>query len=207
MGRSQYAPSAGSGLHQTLAALAYAVEQHAGQRRTADGAPFILHPIEVATLLADVGAPDDVVAAGVLHDTIEKTSSEPADLDERFGPRVAALVVVLSEDPSISGYGARKAALRDQVSQAGDEALMVFAADKLSKARELSLGGRGAPQDPGAPPFLRRGSKAYRKLTHYRHCAEMLEERLPDSPLVRSLRDELAQLALLEPTQELVGAP
>ncbi len=206
MGRSQYAPSARSGLHQTLAALAYAVEQHAAQRRTADGAPFILHPIEVATLLADVGAPDDVVAAGVLHDTIEKTSTEPADLDERFGPRVAALVVVLSEDPSISGYGARKAALREQVSQAGDEALMVFAADKLSKARELSLSGR-APQHPGAPPFLRRGSKAYRKLTHYRHCAEMLEERLPGSPLVRSLRDELTQLAQLEPARELVGAP
>src|ERR1700743_2359437 len=139
MGRRRLVPFAGSGLHQTLAALAYAVEQHAGQRRTADGAPFVLHPIEVATMLADVGAPDHVVAAGVLHDTIEKTSTEPADLRERFGTRVSALVVALSEDPTISGYNARKAALRDQVTGAGDEALMVFAADKVSKARELRM--------------------------------------------------------------------
>jgi (p)ppGpp synthase/HD superfamily hydrolase len=184
-----------------LAALAYAVEQHAGQRRIADGAPFVLHPIEVATLLADVGAPDHVVAAGVLHDTIEKTSTEAQDLRERFGARVTSLVVALSEDPAISGYSARKTALRDQVQAAGNEALMVFAADKVSKARELRLALARAPQAGGA----RRGTKAYRKLAHYRHCAELLEERLADSPLVESLRLELAQLALMEPA-ELVGA-
>src|ERR1700753_3328638 len=114
MGRSRHVPFAGSGLDQTLAAVAYAVQQPAGQRRTADGAPFVLHPIEVATLLADAGAPDHVVAAGVLHDTIEKTSTQPEDLRERFGVRIAALVIALSEDPAISGYGARKAALREQ---------------------------------------------------------------------------------------------
>src|ERR1700753_1019890 len=118
MGRSRHVPFAGSGLDQTLAAVAYAVQQHAGQRRTADGAPFVLPPIEVATLLADVGAPDHVVAAGVLHDTIEKTSTESADLRERFGARVTALVLALTEDPTISGYSARKAALRDQVGAA-----------------------------------------------------------------------------------------
>ena len=166
-----------------MAALAYAVEQHAGQRRAGDGAPFVLHPIEVATLLADVGAPDHVVAAGVLHDTIEKTSTEAEDLHQRFGARVAALVVALSEDPAISGYSARKAALRDQVEAAGDEALMVFAADKLSKARELRLTFARAPQaGRRTPPLARRGSKASRKLAHYRHCAELLEDaagRLP----------------------------
>jgi (p)ppGpp synthase/HD superfamily hydrolase len=204
VGRSRHVPFAGSGLHQTLTALAYAVEQHAGQRRTADGAPFVLHPIEVATLLADVGAPDDVVVAGVLHDTIEKTSTEAEDLRERFGARVAALVVALSEDPTISGYSARKAALRDQVQAADDEALMVFAADKVSKARELRL---TLARAPGPAPHLgRRGSKSHRKLAHYRHCAELLEERLADSPLVESLRGELAQLALVE-RAELVGAP
>jgi (p)ppGpp synthase/HD superfamily hydrolase len=188
-----------------LAALAYAVEQHAGQRRTADGAPFVLHPIEVATLLADVGAPDHVVAAGVLHDTIEKTSTVAGDLRERFGARVASLVIALSEDPAISGYGARKAALRDQVQAAGDEALMVFAADKVSKARELRVVLARTPHAEGTPHPARRGSKASRKLAHYRHCAELLEERLADSPLLESLRRELAQLALVEQA-ELVGA-
>jgi (p)ppGpp synthase/HD superfamily hydrolase len=181
-----------------LAALAYAVEQHAGQRRAGDGAPFVLHPIEVATLLADAGAPDHVIAAGVLHDTIEKTSTEAEDLRRRFGARVASIVVALSEDPSISGYSARKAALRDQVQAASDEALMVFAADKLSKARELRLAFARDPRAEGARHPAPRGSKAYRKLMHYRHCEEMLEERLADSPLVEGLRRELAELALAE---------
>ncbi len=201
MGRSRHVAFVGSGLHQTLDALAYAVEQHAGQRRDADGAPFVLHPIEVATLLADVGAPDHVVAAGVLHDTVEKTSAEPEDLRERFGTQITALVIALSEDPGISGYSARKAALRDQVCAAGDEALMVFAADKVSKARELRLAFATASR----PPSLRRGSKPQRKLAHYRHCAELLEERMADYPLVQTLRRELAELALSEQAV-LVGA-
>lgn len=201
MGRSRHVALVGSSLHQTLDALAYAVEQHAGQRRDADGAPFVLHPIEVATLLADVGAPDHVVAAGVLHDTVEKTSAEPEDLRERFGTQITALVIALSEDPGISGYSARKAALRDQVCAAGDEALMVFAADKVSKAREL----RRAFATASRPPSLRRGSKPQRKLDHYRRCAELLEERMADYPLVQTLRRELAELALSEQAV-LVGA-
>ncbi|HEY6526583.1 MAG TPA: HD domain-containing protein [Solirubrobacteraceae bacterium] len=201
MGRSRHVPFVGTGLHQTLAATAYAVEQHAGQRRTADGAPFVLHPIEVATLLADVGAPDHVVAAGVLHDTIEKTSTEPEDLRQRFGVRIASLVIALSEDPAISGYTARKAALRDQVAGADDEALMVFAADKLSKARELRMTFERA-KDGGS---ARRGSRAHRKLTHYRHCADLLDGRLADSPLVRSLHDELAALTLVEHRELVAG--
>ena len=63
-------------LSRTRAALAYAEEQHAGQQRNVDSTPFITHPIEVALLLFDAGANDDVIAAGVLHDTIEKTSTD-----------------------------------------------------------------------------------------------------------------------------------
>ncbi|HTU97540.1 MAG TPA: HD domain-containing protein [Solirubrobacteraceae bacterium] len=194
MGRSRHVPFAGSGLRQALIAVAYAVEQHAGQRRGADGAPFVLHPIEVATMLADVGASDEVVAAGALHDTIEKTSASPEDLRERFGARVTSLVVALTEDPAIPGYVARKAALRDQVQRAGHDALLVFAADKVSKARELRMTFARDAQSG----TVRRIAKNQRKLAHYRHCAEMLEIRLSGSPLVESLRHELAELALAE---------
>lgn len=194
MGVGSQAVPVGPDLDQTLAALAYAVEHHAGQKRDADGAPFVLHPIEVARLLADVGASYHVVAAGVLHDTLEKTAAEPSDLCERFGVRVTALVVALSEDPRILGYSARKAALRDQVRAADDEALMVFAADKVSKARELRLAFATATR----PPSFRRGSKPQRKLAHYRHCAELLDERLAGSPLVETLHRELAELTLTE---------
>ncbi len=129
-------------LPSTRAALVYAQERHAGQLRKADRAPFIEHPVEVAWLLYRAGAPDHVIAAGVLHDTIEKAGADAAELRERFGARVADLVLALSEDPSIRTYARRKAALREQVAAAGPEALMVFAADKISKVREYRASAR-----------------------------------------------------------------
>jgi (p)ppGpp synthase/HD superfamily hydrolase len=178
-------------LPKTRSALSYAEQQHAGQQRAADGEPFIGHPVEVGSLLYEVGATDGVVAAGVLHDTIEKTSATEADIRARFGPKVATLVLAVSEDPQIDGYDERKAALRDQVASAGNDALMIFAADKISKVRELRLERRRRARLSGSS-----GSRfaPERRLAHYRRCCQMLEERLPGSPLVEKLRTELRRL-------------
>jgi guanosine-3',5'-bis(diphosphate) 3'-pyrophosphohydrolase len=92
-----------AGLPQTHAAVAYAERMHAGQRR-ADGTPFILHPLEVASLLHDNGAPDHLIAAAVMHDLVEKTAVRAADLRERFGPRITGLVLAVSDDEQIAGH-------------------------------------------------------------------------------------------------------
>ena len=177
------------------AATTYAKEMHAGQTRF-DGSPFILHPLEVASALRDAGAPDHLVAAGALHDLIEKTEVTASDLRQRFGPGITALVLSVSDDDRIDGYVARKAALRRQVASAGEEALALFAADKLSKLRELRREARvyagdsvGAPQRPRA-----------RRLRHYQRSLALLEERLPHSPLVCELRDELQSILQEYPT-------
>lgn len=178
------------GLPKTQQAVTFARRAHDGQRRRVDGAPFILHPLEVASLLYYAGAPDHLIAAGVLHDAIEKAHVLATDLREGFGSRVAVLVLAVSEDQRIEGYAPRKAALRAQVGGAGEEALMLFAADKLSKVRELHV----EPTPPGkslssdAAITRSRG----RRLTHHRHCLALLEDRLPDYPLVGQLRTELS---------------
>ena len=123
-----------------------------------------------------------MVAAGVLHDTLEKTAADRADLSLRFGDRVTCLVLAVSEDGSIAAYAPRKAALREQVAAAGPDAMTVFAADKLSKARELRSGAQ-------LHPDVRR-----RRLDHYGLCLLLLEQRIPDSPLVRALEEELRAL-------------
>jgi hypothetical protein len=182
------------GLPRTRAALDYAGMLHAGQSRKADGAPFILHPREVAQLLYRAGAPDHLIAAGALHDVIEKTPATASDLRERFGWRVASLVVAVSEDEGIADYEVRKAALRQQVADAGDEALMLMAADKVSKARELRLEGSRARAGGGA-------ARA-RRLEHYHRCLSLLQQRLPDSPLVEQLDaiiEDLSGRALGQP--------
>lgn len=180
-----------TGLPQTERAIAYAERMHAGQLR-ADGTPFVLHPLEVASVLYYAGAPDHLIAAGVMHDLLEKTDASAADLREWFGPRITGLVLAVSDDERIDGYGKRKAALRRQVASAGEEALSLFAADKLSKLRELR---RETVVDPDAAGMSRRVRELRaRRLRHYQRSLALLEERLPASPLVRALRDELAAL-------------
>ena len=173
------------------AAIDYGERQHAGQRRSFDGRPFMEHPLEVGLLLRDAGAPDHVIAAGILHDTVEKAGADPAKLRAQFGPRVAELVLVLTEDPDISGYTQRKAALRQQVAAAGPEALTIFAADKVSKVRELRLELARLLRRHEQPsrPLLRP-----RRAAPYRRSLGMLEEQLGASALVGQLRAELGRL-------------
>ena len=140
--------------------------------------------MEVACLLHEAGYSDEVVAAGVLHDVLENTDVELAELEHRFGRGVAELVAAVSEDPAIADQAERKAALRDQVAGAGECAAVVFAADKVSKARELRARARHGR-------FQRNDE---RKLSHYRASLEMLSDLIPEHPLVEQLREELAAL-------------
>jgi (p)ppGpp synthase/HD superfamily hydrolase len=172
----------GARLPKTKAALAYARRLHRSQRRAGDGAPFIEHPTEVGELLYDAGASDEVIAAGVLHDVLEKTDASAYELSVRFGRRVREIVGAVTDDQRIVEYSRRKAALREQVANAGDDALAVFAADKVSKVRELRLGyGSGV-------------EGRSRRLENYRCSLAMLEKRLPASPLVAALAVELDAL-------------
>jgi (p)ppGpp synthase/HD superfamily hydrolase len=183
-------PSFVERLPLTRTALEFASRRHAGQRRGGDEAPFVLHPLEVGSLLSLAGYADHTVAAGVLHDVLENTDTNEVELESRFGPRVSALVRAVSDDPSIEDEQARKAALRSQVASASVEAAAIFAADKVSKARELRL-----KLSCGLP-----GDEADRQLGHYWASLSMLEALLGRRhPLVEQLRFELETLDRLPP--------
>ena len=132
-------PSFVDSLPVTRRALEFAADHHEGQRRESDDAAFILHPLEVAQLLRARGYPDEVVAAGVLHDSLEDTDATPLELEQRFGSAVAALVCSVSEPPSSGSYAQRKARLRAALAHAGPDSLAVYAADKVAKVRELRM--------------------------------------------------------------------
>jgi (p)ppGpp synthase/HD superfamily hydrolase len=140
------------------AALKFAQARHAGQYREIDHAPFIDHPIEVGWLLCWDGQSEEVIAAGLLHDVLEKTATSGAELARRFGTRVARLVESVSDDPSVTDYESRKRELRHRVAQAGPDTHAVFAADKIAKVRELGL----LTAERLAEPTVRA------KLAHYR---------------------------------------
>jgi (p)ppGpp synthase/HD superfamily hydrolase len=180
-------PSFVDDLPLTRRALEFAAASHGGQEREADRAPFILHPLEVAHLLHGRGSPDEVVAAGVLHDTVEDAQVTRDELSAEFGERVARLVGAVTEPVRDGDYAARKAALRAAVEAAEDDALVIFAADKVAKARELRM------------TLAAGGEAPEQKLEHYGASLALLERRLPGHPLVRQLRFELETLELLPP--------
>jgi (p)ppGpp synthase/HD superfamily hydrolase len=173
----------------TRDAIDFAQAQHSSQRRAADGAPFLLHPLEVAAMLGRSRYPDHVIAAAVLHDVLEDTNAERADLTARFGTDVAELVVLVSDDPSIDDEEGRKDEVRERVRRARGHALVVYAADKVSKVRELRmLIAAGLARD-----------EAEIKLRRYRKSLGMLEQATPVSPLVELLRFEVEALETLPP--------
>jgi (p)ppGpp synthase/HD superfamily hydrolase len=177
-------------LPTTCRAYEFAAAAHREQLRESDAAPFILHPLEVAVLLCNCGFDDEVVAAALLHDAVEDTPVTADDLRSEFGDRIADLVSSLSDDATIEGYPQRKAALRKQVAAAGPDALAIFAADKVTKARELratAVRSAGRTLDEA-------------KLHHYEQSLEMLEQHVPRLPLVRQLRFELWALRHLPPS-------
>jgi hypothetical protein len=182
-----------AGLELARSALAYAQELHRGQLRESDAAPFILHPLEVAALLYNTGHPEVVLAAAILHDTVEDTEAEFEEIRERFGNDVAGLVEAVTEDPRISDLAERKAALRRKVSRTGPYATSVYAADKVAKVREL----RG--RLTADPNFLDSEPAQQLRLEHYHQSLLMLEEVTPEHPLVRQLRFELEALFGLPP--------
>jgi guanosine-3',5'-bis(diphosphate) 3'-pyrophosphohydrolase len=125
----------------------FAREAHAGQRREVDGAPFVLHPLEVAVLLRGADAGDLLVAAGLLHDAVEQGGATLDGLEAAFGPHVARLVADVTEDASVAEYVERKLGLRERVSTSGVDSALLFAADKISKVRELRAEAAGGELD------------------------------------------------------------
>jgi len=187
----------------TRSALALAAHCHAGQRRESDDALFVEHPLEVARLLRDAGCSGVVVAAGLLHDVVENTAVSLGELRWRFGAGVADLVRTVTQDLAIEDYRRRKRELRDQVSAAGGDAALVFAADKISKVRELPghLRRDRAPLGPSGPGTLARDHRHREyvlRLEHYRESLQMLRRIAPRAALVVRLADELAGLRVLE---------
>ncbi|HET5289185.1 TPA: bifunctional (p)ppGpp synthetase/guanosine-3',5'-bis(diphosphate) 3'-pyrophosphohydrolase, partial [Streptococcus pneumoniae] len=78
-------------VHFVHKALVYAVECHSGQYRKS-GEPYIIHPIQVAGILAKLKLDAVTVACGFLHDVVEDTDATLDDLEREFGPDVRVIV-------------------------------------------------------------------------------------------------------------------
>ena len=144
-----------------LDAAHFAAEAHADQRRKgAAGRPYINHPLAVARIVAEVTEDAEVIAAALLHDVLEDTDVTAADLQARFGARVAGLVDELTDPPERKALEreARKAAQAAHMTHASPEAQLVKIADQTANLEDLARDLDA--MSPGAHAVYRAGATA-----------------------------------------------
>ena len=123
-------------------AVLFATKAHAGQLRKGSEKPYILHPMEAMAIVTKYTDDEDVIAAAVLHDTVEDTTVTLERLEKEFSPRVAALVASVTEDkkkdlPAESTWLERKQEAILHLETASHETKLLCLADKYSNLRDM----------------------------------------------------------------------
>jgi (p)ppGpp synthase/HD superfamily hydrolase len=178
-------------------AVSFAIRAHGAQTRKGGDIPYVSHVLAVASLVLEAGGDEDMAIAGLLHDTIEDTAATAAEIEDRFGRRVAMIVVGCTdtdEHPK-PPWRPRKerylAHLRSPDTPA--DVLTVSRADKLHNARCMLLDFRSK----GDGFWARFNAGVEEQLWYLSSLVDIFTERLP-GPMtdeLRRVRDELAAQA------------
>lgn len=144
-------------LEQRALEFAKAAHEGVGQRRKYSNEPYIVHPVAVAQLVKTVPHTPEMIAAALLHDTVEDTNVELADIARSFGPKVAQLVDELTDisRPHHGNRAIRKEMDRQHLAKASKEAKTVKLADLINNSVDI------IKQDPG---FARKYMKEMKAL-------------------------------------------
>jgi (p)ppGpp synthase/HD superfamily hydrolase len=119
------------------AAIVFATRAHAGRFRKGTDTPYITHPFAVAMILALAGFEEDVIIAGLLHDTVEDAGVSVEEIRQRFGDAVAEIVAGCSEPDKSLPWEERKRHTLEALRTAPLGVRAVTCADKLHNLRSL----------------------------------------------------------------------
>jgi guanosine-3',5'-bis(diphosphate) 3'-pyrophosphohydrolase len=161
-----------------LAASAFAAHKHRDQRRKgADASPYINHPIAVANVLANEAGITDptILAAALLHDTIEDTDTTVEELAAEFGSEIAAIVVEVTDDKSLDKL-VRKRLQIEHAASLSSSAQFVKFADKICNIRDMS----------GSPPV---DWSSERRAEYFAWAKQVVDQMRGVSPVLEKLFD------------------
>lgn len=138
----------------------FATRAHKGQFRKYTGEPYIVHPIAVAETVRLHGGSDEMVAAALLHDTIEDTNVTYDDVRKEFGITVAGLVRELTDtsSPSDGNRAVRKEIDRRRLAKASADAQTIKLADLIDNTTSI------VAHDPGFAKIYLKEKEALLKV-------------------------------------------
>ena len=122
-----------------LKAAHFAAKKHRDQRRKDKHAsPYIIHPISVALAITQIGGVDDpeILAAALLHDTLEDTETEPEELEAEFGKKVCEYVLDVSDDKTLP-KDERKRRQIEHAKKISKGAALIKLGDKISNVTDV----------------------------------------------------------------------
>lgn len=117
----------------------FSAKKHDGQtRKGSEESPYINHPLEVVSLLTNIGKVGDftVLIAAILHDTVEDTKTTAAEIVELFGEEVSSIVMEVTDDKSLP-KAERKQLQIEHSPHLSPQAKLVKLADKISNIRDV----------------------------------------------------------------------
>lgn len=123
-------------------AIIFATQAHSGSLRKGTNLPYIVHPLEAGTIVSSMTNDREMIAAAILHDTVEDTDTSLDDIKNLFGDRVAKLVSSETENkrtdlPASDTWRIRKQETIDYLASSSHDEKILVLGDKLSNLRAM----------------------------------------------------------------------
>jgi hypothetical protein len=181
-------------------AIQFATETHEinqKQKRKGKDQAYITHPLTVGLILAQAGASEEVIVAGILHDTVEDSHPDAkvtiGTIEERFGQRVAKLVRAVTEENKNLSWKERKEQALKHIGNFSKDEVLLKSADMIANTTELLADA----EVEGESVFSRFNAPKEDVLLNSIRTMSKLAVRSPESPLRGDLVWNAYQLQML----------
>ncbi|MEK7643990.1 MAG: HD domain-containing protein [Patescibacteria group bacterium] len=170
-------------------ALNFAAKKHEGQKRKADGLPFLVHPVAVAWILSEYTDDEKIIAAGLLHDILEDVEGDNyEEIIREFGPEIAEFVKDVSEDKDPNEpienelpWMERKQSYLDHLKKTGRAARLISTADKIHNLQSMM----DAYDKLGENIWTKFNSPPGKKIWFYEEVYKIVADTIPETLKIR----------------------
>jgi len=173
-------------------AIEFAEQVHRDQMRKGKKMAYIEHPLAVGLILARAGAEEEIVIAGILHDTIEDSDGRitKQDIEQEFGSRVAEMVSDVTEQDKSLPWEERKRLAREHVAEMSKDSLLVKSGDVVHNLTEIGID----LEREGGKIFERFNAPKEQQLEVYTKLVGAIASAWHENPLLQDLRAALERL-------------
>ena len=178
-------------------AIDFAIEVHKDQYRKGKDVSYITHPMAVALIISLVSKDEDLICAGLLHDTIEDAdpygSITKEQIEEKFGSKVSNIVNDLTEQDKTIDWAERKRQALVHVNEMSNDSLLVKSADVLHNITDQIADYK----IEGDKMFERFNAGKAVQLERYEKLISAIDNKWKENPLIEELIEKLDEVKKL----------